>query len=54
MKLILLGFILGFFGGSGYKIRIMFGKKKFSLMIITEGLLYRYLMSKKERKRENE
>lgn len=54
MELMLLGFILGFFWGSGYRIRIMFGKKKFSLMIITEGLLYRYLMSKKERKRENE
>ena len=40
MKLILLGFILGFFVGSTYKIIMKFGDKRYSLRISTKGLLY--------------
>ena len=40
MKLILLGFVLGFFVGSTYKIIIRFGNKRYSLRISTKGLLY--------------
>ena len=50
MKLILLGFILGFFVGSTYKIIMKFGDKRYSLRISTKGLLY-YLKKYRRNKR---